>query len=90
MGTNMPDNLEEQVKKIVSEMTGLKSERIDPEAHLYNDLGVDSLKGIELAVAVQEKFGIRVSDSRISQINTVKLVVEEVKRLLAKKTESQK
>lgn len=86
MGTNVPNNLEEQVKKIVSEMTGLKPEKIDPEAHLYDDLGVDSLKGIELAVAVQEKFGIRVSDSRIPLINTVKSVVEEVKRLLEKKT----
>lgn len=87
MGDYTLNNLEEDVKLIISGMTGLKPEKISSEAHLYNDLGIDSIKGIELTVALQEKYGIRVKDSRISQLTTVKLVVEEIKELLDKKTE---
>jgi len=86
MGNDMLNNLEKDVKLMISGMTGLKPEEISPDAHLYNELGIDSIKGIELAVALQEKYSIRVKDSRISQLTTVKLVVEEIKGLLDRKT----
>ncbi len=85
MGTNIPSNLEQEVKLMISGMTGLKPEKINSEAHMYNDLSIDSIKGIELTVAIQEKYGVRVKDSRIPQLTTVKLVVEEIKNLLSKK-----
>lgn len=85
MSENALNNLESEVKNIISAMTGLKPENIASHVHMYNDLGIDSIKAIELVVAIQEKFGIRVSDAKIPQLTTVKLVAGEIGELLAKK-----
>ena len=42
----------------------------------------DSIKGIEMSVALQEKYNIRIDDSIIPKLTNVKLVAEEVHRLL--------
>jgi len=35
-------------------------ERIRPEAHLFSDLELDSLDGIDLIVALERRFGVKV------------------------------
>ncbi len=79
------DEIENKVKEMISTATGIELEKIKPEVHLYRDLGVDSIKGIELVVALQQKFGLRVDDAKIQELVTPRLIVEEMKRLLAKK-----
>lgn len=84
--TKIPENLEEDVKLIISGITGMDPAKIGSEVNLYNELGIDSIKGIELVVALQEKYNIRIKDTRIPQLNTVKAVAKEIKQLLIKGT----
>ncbi len=79
------EELETQVIDIISNITGIESNEITRDGHLYRDLGVDSIKAIELLVAIQEKFHIRVDDSKVQNLTTVALIAEEIKRLLEKK-----
>lgn len=45
---------------------------LKPESHLFNDLGLDSLDAVDLVVAMQQKFGIRMrNDERIREIRTL-------------------
>ena len=78
------ENLEEQIREIVCNMTGLEKEEVSFESHFYRDLGIDSVKGIEMTVALQEKYNIRLDDSTIPKLTNVKLVAKEVGRLLSK------
>jgi acyl carrier protein len=78
-----PQEIETSVREIIQRITGLEENEIKPEDHFYQDLGIDSIKGIELAVGLQEKFKIRLDDSKIPELVNVKLVVEELQRLLA-------
>lgn len=77
--------LESEVIQIIERITGLDAEEIKPEDHFYKDLEIDSIKGIELAVGVQEKFDIRLDDNIVPKLTNVKLVVEELQRLLKDK-----
>lgn len=77
--------LETQIREIVCSMTGMEMEGVTLEGHLYRDLGIDSIKGIEMAVALQEKYNIRLDDSMLPELTNVKLIAEEVDRLLSKK-----
>lgn len=77
--------IEATVREIIQRITGLEENEIKPEDHFYKDLGIDSIKGIELAVGLQEKFKIRLDDSKIPEMVNVKLVVEELQRLLNNK-----
>ena len=72
--------LEEQVVEIICKITGMEPSEITKTGHLYRDLGIDSIKGIELVVGVQEKFKIRVDDSKLASLVTVELIAEEIKQ----------
>ena len=41
----------------------VEASRIKPEAHLFQDLGLDSLDMVELMVALQKPFSIQMRDS---------------------------
>ena len=38
-------------------------DRLTPEAHLFTDLGLDSLDMVELMVALQKAFSVQIQDS---------------------------
>lgn len=82
-GMNMAE-IEDIIKGIICKITGMEEEEVKSDAHLYRELGIDSIKAIELVVGIQEKFHIRVDDSKIEKITSVKLAAQEVKRLLEK------
>ena len=75
-------NLEVQIREMISVMTGLEKGEVMNDAHLFRELGVDSIKGVELSVAIQKKYGIRIDDSKIRELSTVNLIIQEVTRLL--------
>jgi acyl carrier protein len=59
-----------------------------PDAHLINDLGMDSLDFVDLVVVMQNAFGVKLRDEpKVRQIETLgdlhKLVMEKKKELEA-------
>jgi acyl carrier protein len=64
--------------EIVNEITGLKVEQIVPSASFVDDLDVDSLSMVEVAVAAEERFGVRIPDADLAKLKTVGDAVEYV------------
>jgi len=56
---------------IVNEITGIKAEQVVPEATFVDDLDIDSLSMVEVAVAAEEKFGVRIPDEALAKMRTV-------------------
>ena len=48
------------VNKVFEESFEIEREKLKPEAHIFNDLGLDSLDIVDLVVALQEGFGINI------------------------------
>lgn len=59
-----------------------EGKEITMEARLTEDLGGDSLDMLELIMALEERFGIEVPDEDSEAIQTVRDVVEYVKKRL--------
>ena len=78
----MPDNVEQEVIAIISDISGYDPEEITPDKNFYNDLEVDSIKAIEITVAIEKKFKISVRDEDVTNITTVRQAVELVTQLL--------
>jgi acyl carrier protein len=57
--------------EIVREITGIKAEQVVPEASFVDDLDIDSLSMVEVAVAAEEKFGVRIPDEALGKLKTV-------------------
>ncbi len=70
-------NIEERVKKIVSEQLGVKEE-IANDASFVDDLGADSLDTVELVMALEEEFECEIPDEEAEKITTVQQAIDYV------------
>ncbi len=49
----------ETVSGIISETCDIPREKISPDSHAINDLGIDSLDFLDIAFAIDKAFGIK-------------------------------
>ncbi len=75
------DDIEKEVISIISDVSGFDEEEIKPETNFYKDLEIDSIKAIEITVAIEKKFKISVRDEDVPNITTVKQAVDLVNKL---------
>lgn len=79
----------EKVKKIVTDNVDFEPEHISltGQTRLKEDLGADSLDGIEISMELDKEFGIDTSDQEIDRINngTLTDIVDVVEENLNKK-----
>ena len=68
----------DRVKGIIIETLGCEDEDVTPEANLVNDLGADSLDVTEIALAIEEEFGLEISDEEAERLKTINNLVQYV------------
>ncbi len=61
----------EAVKEIIVDNLGIESETISLNSHLQDDLGIDSLDAVELALQIEEVTGVAIPDDAFAQMKTV-------------------
>ena len=59
------------VKEIVVEVAGVDASTIEMNKSFNDDLDVDSLSMVEVVVAAEEKFGVKIPDEAVTQMATV-------------------
>jgi acyl carrier protein len=79
------DSIEQGIKEIIADIAGVEVEDIGPETNLTKDLDIDSIKAIEITVAIEKRFKISVRDEDVPKITTVMHAVELVTALLSQK-----
>ena len=77
-------DLFEEIKQVVSEQLGVKSEEIKPTASFRDDLGADSLDAVELIMALEEKFGIEIPDADAEAMLTVNDAIKYIENKINK------
>jgi len=81
----MAENVEKEIISIISDISGFDEEEIKPDTNLQNELEIDSIKAIEITVAIEKKFKIAIRDEVVPNITTVKQAVNLVNELLKQK-----
>ena len=67
--------------EIVEEVTCVKKDEVTPDKNFVDDLDVDSLSMVEIAVQTEDKYGIEIPDERMRGMRTVRDVVDYIKRV---------
>lgn len=70
---------------IMADISGLEEHEISLDSDLAKDLEIDSIKAIEITVAIEKKFKISIRDEDVPKIMTLKQAVDLVNALLAEK-----
>lgn len=85
----MPIDTAQEIKSMLSKMTGLEVEEINEDDSLVDDLGVDSLKVIEIATYIEKTYKVKVKESQMARIKSVKDAVKILEELLSERNAAQ-
>ncbi len=64
-----------KVRGILSKKLNVELDKIGGESRLAEDLGVDSFGAVELMFEIEEAFGLKIPDSDIEHVRSVKDIV---------------
>ncbi len=71
-------SVEEKVKHIIVEQLGVDEDEVKPQATFVDDLGADSLDVVELVMALEEEFGLEISDEDAAKISSVQQAIDYI------------
>ena len=67
----MAASAEERLKKIIAKELSVNEDEVTPDASFIDDLNADSLDLVELIMAIEEEFNVKISDEEADKIKTV-------------------
>ena len=75
----------EDIKQIVDRMLieefEIEPEEIHPEAHLRDDLDLDSLDAVDMIVYFEKKYGIKIEPESAQKIRTIGHIYEFIQEM---------
>ena len=71
-------DIEQRVKKIVTEQLGANEADVKNSSSFVDDLGADSLDTVELVKALEEEFDCEIPDGEAEKITTVQLAIDYI------------
>ncbi len=74
------EEVERQVREVLITTFNLSREAVTPQATLFQDLDLDSLDAIDLAVKLETETGLKLVETEFRSMRTVKDVVETIRR----------
>ncbi len=72
----------EKVVEIVTEKLGVDAEEVTLDSDLTEDLGADSLDLVDLVMAFEDEFGVKVEDEDVENIATIGDIVDYISKEL--------
>jgi len=76
--------IEQEIIDTIAEEGAIDKSEIKLDSNLY-DLGIDSLSSLEILVALEDKYDIRISQNRLKNVNSVREIIRVVSSQLKKK-----
>ena len=78
-------NCEERIKEIVCEIVGIAKEEVNPDASFMDDMGLDSLRALEILAAIENEYSITIEPERLREMTTLSNVIKLTKEYLGDK-----
>lgn len=77
-------SVEDKIKQIICDVLIVDLNEVTDGARIQEDLGADSIDCVEIAMALEEEFGIEIDDAAIAKVETVDDAIELVEKKMAK------
>jgi len=72
-----------RAKKIITDYLRLKDDELQPDSHIVDDIGADSLALVELGFQISETFGVPIADTSGNKLvfkHLVEYILENMKQ----------
>jgi acyl carrier protein len=74
------DEIRSSLAEIVNEVAGIPADDVQMDKSFVDDLDVDSLSMVEVVVAAEEKFDVKIPDEEVKNLKTVGDAVAFIER----------
>jgi len=74
------EEIRTDLAEIVNEVAGIPAEDVQSDKSFTDDLDVDSLSMVEVVVAAEEKFDVKIPDDEVKNLKTVGDAVAFIER----------
>jgi acyl carrier protein len=75
-----PEWIEKRVIRCISDVVCIDEDKINKSDNMIDNLGMDSLDGVELIMALEEEFGIEIPDEDTEKVYTVQDVLDYIEK----------
>ena len=65
------EEIREGLAEILEEVAGVQPDDVTEDKTFTDDLDVDSLSMVEIALAAEERFGVKIPDDELANLKTV-------------------
>lgn len=72
--------IEEKVRAFLIDELEIDEENIFPEAHLKDDMGIDSLDFVDIVVIVEKNFGFKIKPEEMAGVETLSQFCDYIER----------
>ncbi len=69
-----------KVKAVVAEKLNVGEDQISVDSRFVEDLGADSLDQVELIMALEDEFGLKIPEEEAEQLETVGRAIEYIEK----------
>ncbi|WP_067964297.1 acyl carrier protein [Nocardiopsis trehalosi] len=80
MATHTEQDILAGLGDIIDEIAGVPANEVTPDKNFVDDLDIDSLSMVEIAVAAQDKFGVEIPDDQLKDLKTVQDVINFIQK----------
>jgi len=74
----LPGDIGSVVQEVCADVLRVAIDRVAPNRRFVEDLDVDSLFLVQLAIGIEERFGIQVPESALPDVKTVQHLIDFV------------
>jgi acyl carrier protein len=79
------EDIENKINNFLMEEFEIDGSKISPGAHLKNDLGLESLDFVDIAVIVQKEFSLTLKGEEMTAIRTLQNLYDYIETFYTKK-----
>ncbi len=73
-------HIDQDVRKLIADIIEMEPDQILPDAHLVEDLGMDSMMALEILASIEKKFRIKIPEEDLPKITTLQNAIELAKK----------
>ena len=68
----------EKIRTILSEQLSVEDEEISLDSNIIDDLGADSLDLVDMAMTVEDEFGLELPEEMLEKVQTVEDIINYI------------
>lgn len=72
------EKLLEEIRPLIAKSAKVDPQEIALDADLFMDYGIDSLEGLKLLAALEQRYGITIPDHELMHLNTLGRIIEAI------------